>query len=307
MGWRVHLTRPGSHRFGGDWTSAKLDAVGKYLAAYTTALKNQPFEKVYIDAFAGTGYRESPRAKLAAPDSHPSLFQDNDAESDSESNAFLDGSASVALKTLPSFDRLIFIERMAERCDSLRRLAADRADLTDRVSILNGDANTELLRLCDEGWKRRRAVLFLDPYGMSVEWRTIEAIARTRAIDLWVLFPSGIGVNRLLPKSGNVPDGWSRRLDSIFGTHDWHDEFYRVERRPTLFGDEDKAVKAGLDRIGAFFINRLQTIFAGVEPKPGILYNSRNSPMYLLCFAVSNPSGCDAALRIAHSALRGLR
>jgi hypothetical protein len=35
-------------------------------------------------------------------------------------------------------------------------------------------------------------VLFLDPYGMQVDWTTIEAIARTKAIDLRVLFPLGI-------------------------------------------------------------------------------------------------------------------
>jgi hypothetical protein len=44
--------------FGGDWTEKKLGVLEKYLTAYTTALKNQPFKKVYMDAFAGTGYRE---------------------------------------------------------------------------------------------------------------------------------------------------------------------------------------------------------------------------------------------------------
>ena len=46
---------PGQQRFGGDWTEQKLEVVQKYLGAYTTALKNQPFKKLYIDAFAGSG------------------------------------------------------------------------------------------------------------------------------------------------------------------------------------------------------------------------------------------------------------
>ena len=33
----------------------KLGILEAYLDAYTTALKNQPFELVYVDAFAGTG------------------------------------------------------------------------------------------------------------------------------------------------------------------------------------------------------------------------------------------------------------
>jgi hypothetical protein len=50
------------HRFGGDWTQAKLDVLKDYLVAYTKALKDkptaaQPFRKAYIDAFAGTGSR----------------------------------------------------------------------------------------------------------------------------------------------------------------------------------------------------------------------------------------------------------
>jgi hypothetical protein len=55
-----------THRFGGDWTTAKLDVIARYLASYTTALKDKPskehpFVKGYIDAFAGTGYRDARR------------------------------------------------------------------------------------------------------------------------------------------------------------------------------------------------------------------------------------------------------
>lgn len=53
------------HRFGGDWTTTKLRILQSYLRAYTTALKKQPFTKVYIDAFAGTGYRTESRETAA--------------------------------------------------------------------------------------------------------------------------------------------------------------------------------------------------------------------------------------------------
>lgn len=60
---KTRATPKGStHRFGGDWTDAKLDVLAKYLKSYTTALEGkptpaQPFRKAYIDAFAGTGTR----------------------------------------------------------------------------------------------------------------------------------------------------------------------------------------------------------------------------------------------------------
>lgn len=55
-------SKDSTHRFGGDWTDAKLDVLAKYLKSYTTALQGkptpeQPFRKAYIDAFAGTGTR----------------------------------------------------------------------------------------------------------------------------------------------------------------------------------------------------------------------------------------------------------
>ena len=58
--------------FGGDWTDTKLAIVRNYLSAYNTALKKQPFTRVYVDAFAGTGYREQTQERFRLPD----LFQE---------------------------------------------------------------------------------------------------------------------------------------------------------------------------------------------------------------------------------------
>lgn len=43
-----------AHEFGGEHTQEKLEAVGNYLPAYTTAL-GKLFTLYYVDAFAGTG------------------------------------------------------------------------------------------------------------------------------------------------------------------------------------------------------------------------------------------------------------
>ena len=37
-------------KFGGNWTVEKLDILSDYLDFYLTALKNQKFKKIYIDA-----------------------------------------------------------------------------------------------------------------------------------------------------------------------------------------------------------------------------------------------------------------
>jgi len=124
---------------------------------------------------------------------------------------------------------------------------------------------------------------------MQVKWETIEAIAKTQAIDLWILFPLGVAVNRLLKKDGNISEPIKRRLDEMFGTEDWFEAFFKPKEKRTLFDIETGFEKvANLDSISDYFNQRLATVFAGVAKTPLKLYNSKNNPLYLLCFAVSN-------------------
>lgn len=283
------------HGFGGEWTTRKLEVLKGYLQGSTRALSNTGFKKGYIDAFAGTGYRSRRREDS---DGGSLLLPDLAAE---DPQGLLDGSARIALKTEPKFDSYIFIESSGARCAELEAL---KIEFARDIHVRQGDANREIRNLCEKDWSSHRAVLFLDPYGMQVEWATIEAIARTRAIDLWLLFPLGIGVNRLLKKSGDIPDSWRMRLNTLLGTAAWYDEFYKVETVPDLFGNERAHVeKATMETIGRYFNDRLRSIFAGVVDKPGVLLNNRRCPLYLLCFAVGNERGKDIALRIANHLL----
>lgn len=291
------------HRFGGDWTTQKLDVLAKYLRAYTTALSNQVFKLGYIDAFAGTGYREPTKQH---DDSQSWLFDDLAGD---EPQEMLAGSATLALETSPRFDKYIFVERSAKRCASLASLGEQHADKADDIIVRQQDANVAIREIAAKNWGRsHRAVLFLDPYGMQVEWSTIEAVAGTRAIDLWLLFPLGIGVNRLAKRDGDIPPSWRRRLDLLLGTTDWYDEFYEVTPGTDLFGNEiDHVVRATQETIGEYFIERLNTIFPRVAPSPLILRNRTGCPLYLLCFAAANPGrGGQIAVGIANDLLKGM-
>lgn len=298
-----------AHSFGGPWTTTKLDVLAKYLAAYTTALRDKPtvarpFRKAYIDAFAGTGYRTLRREPEGEDSSEQLLFPDL---ADAAPQQLLDGSARLALKVEPRFDSYIFIDRDVERCRELEALKAEFPDVASSIRVEAGEANKEIRKICAKNWKSHRAVLFLDPYGMQVEWQTIEAIARTKAIDLWLLFPLGIGVSRLLTRSGEIPKAWRSRLDALLGTTDWYEEFYKTRPATTLFGtEEERLEKATNESIGRYFNDRLKKIFAGVA-EPGVLRNSSNCPLYLLCYATGNKNAVPIALNIANHLLKGLR
>ena len=142
----------------------------------------------------------------------------------------LDGSARLALKAQPQFDRYIFIDRDAKRCSELEALKVEFPNLAANIRVEQGEANAEIQKICAKDWSAHRAVLFLDPYGMQVEWQTIEAIAKTKAIDLWLLFPLGIGVSRLLTRSGEIPKGWRTRLDKLLANLVGEEHALRVRR-----------------------------------------------------------------------------
>ncbi len=288
------------HRFGGDWTAEKLERVAKYLRAYAKIMNKQRFRFAYIDAFAGTGYltlksRDEPGQLM-----FPELAED-------ETQQFLEGSARKALQVQPRFHKYIFIEKDEDRFQTLKKLRDEFSHLADDIVLVNAEANSYLRDMCDNrNWKQHRAVLFLDPYGMQVEWQTIEAIARTQAIDLWLLFPLGIAVNRLLRRDGKIDPAVRSTLNRLFGAEDWYETFYETTTKPGLFGSETSTHKVGdFDAIAGYMIGRLKTIFPGVAENPLPLFNSRNNPLYLLCFAAGNPRGAKVAVKIAQDILKG--
>ncbi len=294
-----------AHVFGGDWTSDKLDRVRKYLCAYTTIFKKNPrarhFTTIYVDAFAGTGYRVQSKQ-------HSGRFAGIrwDSEEAQDARALQKGSARIALDVDPPFDRLLFVERSAKRINELEALRNQFRERADTIQIEKGDANKILTSWCQQtDWKKHRAVVFLDPYGMQVDWATIEAIAATEAIDLWLLFPIGVAVNRLLTKKSLPPKPWADALTRIFGDDSWRQEFYTKKSERTLFGEKETERKeADFDRIGRYFLKRLQSVFAEVAPNPLVLKNSRGGPIYLLSFAAGNPRGARTAVKIATDILR---
>ena len=294
----MNAKNPTGLLFGGDWTEKKLKILADYLSRYNTALKNQTFTRVYIDAFAGTGYREKQEKAFAVP----GLFAEIQEE---EPQRFLKGSAKRALEVEPPFDKYIFVESDRDNVEHLEHLRQEHKDKTTAIEVVEGDANNFVRQYCKkQNWRSVRAVLFLDPFATQVEWGTIEAVAATKAIDLWYLFPL-MAVNRLLAKDPSK--ACRERLDAIFGTVDWFKAFYRTKKVPRFFGPSEVVQKAcDFEGIGKFFLERLRGIFVGVAETPKVFPNSRGSPLFQLFFAAGNAKGAPIAVRIADHLLRNI-
>ena len=262
-----------SQKFGGNWTEEKLNIFTSYLDAYLIALQNQKFKKIYIDAFAGTGEIET-----------------------SDGGQYLVGSAKRALASEKKFDHYYFIEADSQK------------------TIFCGDANDKLAEIISNvDWRFNRGLLFLDPYATQVNWTTLENVAQTKSIDVWYLFPFS-ALERMLPKNGKY-DKWEDCIDRLLGDSGWREEFYKKDPQMTLFdlfpepgqSDGERMVKdANPEHIKEYILARLGTIFPCVSKHARIFRNSRNSPMFLFCFAIASesPKAQGLALRMADHILK---
>ena len=277
--------------FGGDWTAQKLDILRRYLDAYTTALKDQPFQLIYVDAFAGYGSYQ-PGGTY-----HPEDYGDFQ-----ELRA---GSPRIALGIQDKpFDRLVFIEKEPAGCQALELLKNEFPKRS--IEIRNEDANTALPDFCAALRSSDRAVVFLDPFATQVSWATVRAVAQTGRIDCWILFPLR-AIAQMMPRDNEPTAALARQLDRIFGGRGYWENLYTVAQQQMLLPVNDEPVQerlGGSDQIADRYRERLASVFNRVASTPRTLRNSKNSPMFELFFAAGNPRGAPIAVDIADHLLK---
>jgi three-Cys-motif partner protein len=288
---------PVDHEFGDQHTELKLSIVEKYLRAFSTALCGKFEELWYIDAFAGTGSRtirhEQRPADLIDP-AEPERIERRR------------GSASIAIDVVPPFDFIVFIENKPSYVAALDDLAARYPG--KRIKVVKNDANDALKSLiAANNWHSTRAVLFLDPYGMQLEWSTLERVAHTRAIDVWFLF-SLSGLYRQATRELTDIDQHKRAsLTRMFGSDAWEAELYPTSVRDDLFGqiDEPRRRTADVAGLEAYVRSRLQTIFGAVL-KPLALPRDQRPQRFSLFLCISNkePAAIGLATKIGNQILK---
>ena len=140
------------------------------------------------------------------------------------------------------------------------------------------------------------ALVLLDPFGMSIQWESIREMQNKR-VDLWILIPSGVIINRLLDKEGKLEH--ADKLENFFGlsTEEIKEKFYKVENIPNLFGELEvsKKIDNAIEKIAKLYVQQLKTIFKEVTEQPFVLKNSKNVAIYHFVFASNN----ETALKIA--------
>jgi hypothetical protein len=81
-------------------------------------------------------------------------------------------------------------------------------------------------------------VVFLDPFGLNVNWATLEAIRRTTVLDVWYLF-SLCGLYRNVPLSfAKLTPDKIAAVARALGELDWPDRFYAALQPATSAGPD---------------------------------------------------------------------
>jgi three-Cys-motif partner protein len=252
----------------GKWSLEKLNLLRKYLAGYLTVLTNQTWCRgyEYIDAFAGTS---KPKTK--------------------DEQKYVDGSPRIALGLTPSFTQYHFIEQADWRLAKLEKL---REEFLGRgITIYHGDCNKilreQILPQLPYSSKKR-AIAFIDPFGMQFEWETMEHLAETKTVEVLLNFPV-MAINRgvLRKHPEMISKAAGERLNRFWGD-DWMVDLYKEEQ--TLFGPRPVKIPHSGKEFGGVFKKRLGEIFRHCS-NPILMTNSKNAPLYCMLFAGHNPTG----------------
>lgn len=297
-------------KFGDDYTRKKLEAVENYLRPYRQVLKRQQFELLYIDACAGSGHSMPKSASQEEKESAQQAALDGFSSPVLEAEQILTGSAVRALSSEPPFHRYLLNDKKQANVRALSSIVAeDFPHLADRVEITGYDANDMIEKVCDNyDWKKTRALVFLDPFGLQINFETLKMLGATEAVDLWYLVPV-FAMYRQVSGTGEInPDG-GPRVDAALGTSEWRERASVTESLGNDLFDQprfrsQRAVdiswfeKIAKDRLRIAFNGRVldETLPLG---KDGVHYFS-------LMFACANPSerAQEIAMRLARAVLK---
>lgn len=269
----------------GKWSLEKFELLRKYLTAYLKILTTQSWCRgyEYIDAFAGTG---KPKTK--------------------DEQRYIDGSPRVALGLTPAFTQYHFVEQTDWRVEKLKKLLGGFPDRS--ITVYHGDCNRiireQILPQLPYDSKKR-AFAFVDPFGMQMEWQTMEHLAKTKTVEIILNFPV-MAINRgiLRKYPGMLTEASRERLNRFWGTEEWMVDLYEEEQ--TLFGPETVKRQLSGKEFGYVFKKRLEEVFP-LCTNPILMTNSKNAPLYCLMFAGHNATGKKIAEEIFKKHEKGKR
>lgn len=117
---------------------------------------------------------------------------------------------------------------------------------------------------------------------MQVDWSTLKAIRRTKAVDLLYLYPIGAVVRQAALDLRKVDEAKAAALTRLHGDNSWRTAWYHELAQGDLLSRNPTMVHAVTARqIEAWFQAKLETLFPYVsEPLPLLTRRGANSSRF---------------------------
>jgi three-Cys-motif partner protein len=269
----------------GPWTSIKLDALEKYLAAFTTASSKRAPHTLYLDLFAGGAENV-----------------------DRGSGRQVMGSPIRALSVRPPFSRLVFWEisrrRATELDTTLRRSHPGR-----NFHVVPEDCNTSVAAVLADlerergGWRKAPAFAFVDQFSAQIQWSTLIQLAEFRQgktkVEQWIFFGASFILRGLYGTQGARNWAFAERVDLMFGTDRW---------RCIAAAREDDAIDAETARFELvnLFRWRLQHDLRYADTIALRVPNTMGHDLYELIYATDHDAGRVIMTSVVSGAERAL-
>ena len=276
------------NEFGGNWTENKIEILVEYAKAYlnimNTHASKYDWKLLYFDGFAGSGFIK---------------------KGNKEDQRLIVGGAKriLEIEDPRSFDLFYFVEKETDNIELLKTNTKDKFP-SKKIHIVNTDCNEKIesmskFLVSDKG-KKYKTLAYIDPCGMQLNWSSLEALEKL-SVDVWILVPTGMGVNRLLKNNSEISEAWLTKLQVFLGMEKEEilSYFYNESTVYTLFGEEkilskeDKAI----EKSAKLYSERLNKLFKFVS-EPYILKNSSNSIMFHFFMASNNATAAKIANQI---------
>jgi three-Cys-motif partner protein len=253
-------------RAGGVWTQEKLAYLRKYAEAFMIAMAPKrdagKWEQlVFIDPLCGPGVDVERRSSKE--------FQ---------------GSPSIALMTVPAFDRLFFGDLDEANVYALAARIPPK-DIS-RVSLTAIDCHHRVDEVVKSLSRRTLGLAFVDPEGFEVHFALFQTLAQ-RAVDIVFLFPSGIGIVRNL---ASFVRSTHCGLDDLWGNGEWRKlpmAQMAAGDTPTDASPNDTYYRSW----AAAFCERVATLGYTYYDIQGPLRGESRNPMYHLLFFSKSEAG----------------
>ena len=249
------IAHDGYHaRQNGRWADDKLAFLDRYLVPALRIAGAHFAHRVYLDFFAGPGVFFDERSKDFLPGGAIRVLDGASDAAHSRSHQF----THAILVNLDEEDHRALSARV-ERLHEQGRLTIPRGN----IQLIQGDAN-EVVRLLARLLPPRPYVFaFVDPESPGQwPWESLVALRKAvpHALDLYVLYPSMMGINRLIPYQGNPLE---RALTAYFGSDEWRPIVaarQSIADSPEMRQDLEALYERRLATLGLAYVRRVRRI-----------------------------------------------